>query len=99
MKPVFSFFLGMFAAAETILLWVILSNGFNIEFLTSTVSAFLVGGLTFFGIKLYSDRKFLKKNKLTRKEYVYIQKNLTEAKRKISRLQKAFFFCQDDGCF
>jgi len=89
----------MFAAAETILLWVILSNGFNIEFLTSTVSAFLVGGLTFFGIKLYSDRKFLKKNKLTRKEYVYIQKNLTEAKRKISRLQKAFFSVRTMGAF
>ncbi|MCR2820308.1 5-bromo-4-chloroindolyl phosphate hydrolysis family protein [Lederbergia panacisoli] len=99
MKPVFSFFLGMFAAAETILLWVILSNGFNIEFITSTVSAFLVGGLTFFGIKLYSDRKFLKKNKLTRKEYVYIQKNLAEAKRKISRLQKAFFSVRTMGAF
>ncbi|MBS4199574.1 5-bromo-4-chloroindolyl phosphate hydrolysis family protein [Bacillus sp. FJAT-49732] len=99
MKPVFTFFLGMFAAAEIILLWVILFNGSILGFLPSTVSAFLAGGLTFFGIKLYSDHKFLKKNKLTRKEYVYIQKNLVEAKKKISRLQKAFFSVRTMGAF
>ncbi|MCJ8006745.1 5-bromo-4-chloroindolyl phosphate hydrolysis family protein [Lederbergia wuyishanensis] len=99
MKPVFTFFLGMFAVSETILLWVILFSGSVLGFLPSTVTALLVGGLTFFGIKLYSDRKFLKKNKLTRKEYVYIQKNLAEAKKKISRLQKAFFSVRTMGAF
>ncbi|MBS4194569.1 5-bromo-4-chloroindolyl phosphate hydrolysis family protein [Lederbergia citri] len=99
MKPVFTFFLGMFTAAATILLWVILFNGFILGLVPSTVSALLAGGLTFFGIKLYSDRKFLKKNKLTRKEYVYIQKNLDEAKKKISRLQKAFFSVRTMGAF
>ncbi|MBW8348028.1 5-bromo-4-chloroindolyl phosphate hydrolysis family protein [Bacillus sp. IITD106] len=99
MKPVFTFFLGMFTAAGTILLWVILFNGFILGLVPSTVSAFLAGGLTFLGIKLYSDRKFLKKNKLTRKEYIYIQKNLAEAKKKISRLQKAFFSVRTMGAF
>ena len=99
MKSFFSFFLGMFTAAETVLLWVILYLGFEVPFLNSAGIALLAGTATFFGIKWFSDYKFLKKNRLTRKEYAYIQKNLMEARRKNGRLQKAFFSVRSMGAF
>ncbi|MBS4202993.1 5-bromo-4-chloroindolyl phosphate hydrolysis family protein [Lederbergia citrea] len=99
MKSVYSFFLGMFTAVETILIWIILFFGFKNPPFTSFLIALLIGGVTFFGLKWFFDYQFLKKNKLTRKEYNYIQKNLQEAKRKMSRLQKAFFSVRSMGAF
>lgn len=89
----------MFTAAESFIIWIILFLGFDISLLTSSMIAILAGTATFFGIKLISDQQFLKKHKLTRKEYAYIQKNLNDAKRKISRLQKAFFSVRTMGAF
>jgi 5-bromo-4-chloroindolyl phosphate hydrolysis protein len=89
----------MFAAGEAILIWLILFLGFQIPFFPSTGISILAGLVTFFGIKWISDYRFLKKNGLTRREYAYIQKNLQEAKRKVSRLQKAFFSVRTIGAF
>ncbi|MEK3885876.1 5-bromo-4-chloroindolyl phosphate hydrolysis family protein [Bacillus sp. FSL K6-3431] len=99
MKSFLSFLLGMFTAGETFLLWVILFFGFNLSFLSSAGIAVLAGVITFFGVKWFGQYQFLKKNNLSRKDYIYIQKNLLDAKRKISRLQKAFFSVRTMGTF
>ncbi|VEF47887.1 XpaC [Bacillus freudenreichii] len=99
MKSIFSFFLGMFATAEAVLIWLILFLGFDMGFLASSGISALAGLATFFGVKFVSDYRFLKKNRLTRKEYAYIQKNLQEAKRKIARLQKSFLSVRTMGAF
>ncbi|MFD2442758.1 5-bromo-4-chloroindolyl phosphate hydrolysis family protein [Bacillus sp. CGMCC 1.16607] len=56
-------------------------------------SAISVGGgaVAFLGTGVYTKHRFLKKHQLTRKEYVYIKKNLKEAKPKIARLNKSLF--------
>ena len=99
MKSVFSFFLGMLATAEAVLIWLILFLGFDMGFLASSGISILAGFLTFCGVKFVSDYRFLKKNRLTRKEYAYIQKNLQEAKKKLTRLQKSFFSVRTMGAF
>lgn len=99
MKSILSFFLGMFATAEAVLIWFILFLGFDMGFLASSGISTLAGLITFFGVKFVSDYRFLKKNRLTRKEYAYIQKNLQEAKRKIARLQKSFLSVRTMGAF
>ena len=99
MKSLFTFILGMFTAGETILVWLIFFLGFQMSFLPSSIYATLIGGATFFGVKGYFDYRFLKRNRLTRKEHAYIQKNLLDAKKKISRLQKAFFSVRSMGAF
>ncbi|RST73740.1 protein xpaC [Siminovitchia acidinfaciens] len=99
MKSILSFFLGMFATAEAVLIWLILFLGFDMGFFESSGISALAGLATFFGVKFVSDYRFLKKNRLTRKEYAYIQKNLQEAKRKIARLQKSFLSVRTMGAF
>jgi len=89
----------MFTAGETFIIWLILLLGFDLNFLNSSLLAIAIGGITFFTIKTVINYKFLKKNKLTRKEYAYIQRNLQDAKKKISRLQKAFFSVRTMGAF
>ncbi|HLU23802.1 MAG TPA: 5-bromo-4-chloroindolyl phosphate hydrolysis family protein [Bacillaceae bacterium] len=99
LRSIYSFFLGMFTAGETFIIWLILLLGFDLNFLNSSLLAIAIGGITFFTIKTVINYKFLKKNKLTRKEYAYIQRNLQDAKKKISRLQKAFFSVRTMGAF
>ncbi|MCJ7839394.1 5-bromo-4-chloroindolyl phosphate hydrolysis family protein [Lederbergia sp. NSJ-179] len=99
MKPIYSFLLGVFTAAETFMLWIILFLGFDFSYWSASLCSLLVGGLTFYGVKFFFDHKFLKKNKLTRKEYAYIQRNLQDAKAKMARLQKAFFSVRSMGAF
>ncbi|CAM3960382.1 5-bromo-4-chloroindolyl phosphate hydrolysis family protein [Lederbergia lenta] len=99
LKSFLSFLLGMFTAGETILIWLILYFGFNLSFLSSSGIAVLAGVVTFFGVKSIAQYQFLKKNNLTRKDYIYIQKNLSETKKKINRLQKAFFSVRSMGAF
>jgi len=99
LKSIYSFLLGMFVTAETFLIWMILSLGFNNPPFSSFLISLFIGGVTFFGIKGVFDYQYLKRNKLTRKEHVYIQRNLRDAKKKISRLQKAFFSVRTMGAF
>jgi 5-bromo-4-chloroindolyl phosphate hydrolysis protein len=65
--------------------------GFEQSFLLSTIIAVGAGYLTSQGVKIYRNHLFLKKQQLSRKEYKYIKKNLDEAKKRLSRLQKALF--------
>lgn len=99
MRAFYSFLLGMFSAGEAFLIWLVLFLGLDIAFFPSAGISLLAGAATFFGIKWISDYRFLKKNRLTRKEYAYIQKNLLEAKKKVGRLQKAFFSVRSLGAF
>ncbi|WP_068673344.1 5-bromo-4-chloroindolyl phosphate hydrolysis family protein [Oceanobacillus sp. Castelsardo] len=70
-------------------IWLLSFLALEQTFLLSTVYAFISGGLTFLTVKGVSNRRFVKKNGLTRREYKYIERNLKEAKDKISRLQRA----------
>ncbi|GIN19908.1 5-bromo-4-chloroindolyl phosphate hydrolysis family protein [Siminovitchia fordii] len=99
MNSFFSFFLGMLATAEAVLIWLILFLGFDLGFLPSSGLSILASILTYYGVKSVSNYRFLKKNGLTRKEYAYIQKNLQEAKKKMARLQKSFFSVRTMGAF
>ncbi|MFD1707073.1 5-bromo-4-chloroindolyl phosphate hydrolysis family protein [Siminovitchia sediminis] len=99
MKSFYSFVMGMFTTAEAVLIWLILFLGFDMGFLSSAGIAALAGALTFFGLKAVTDYRFLKKYKLTRKEYAYIQRNLQDAKKKMARLQKSFLSVRSMGAF
>lgn len=72
-----------------IAIWLLSFLALEQTFLLSSVYALISGGLTFLTVGRVSNRRFVKKNGLTHKEYKYIEKNLKEAKEKISRLQRA----------
>lgn len=72
-----------------IAIWLLSFLALEQTFLLSSVYALISGGLTFLTVGRVSNRCFVKKNGLTHKEYKYIEKNLKEAKEKISRLQRA----------
>lgn len=63
--------------------------GFNLSFWVSALLAILGGGITNFILKSRQQKRLLKENELTKKEFQYINSNLKEAKLKISRLNKA----------
>lgn len=99
MKSIYEIFLAFFTASEAVLIWLILMIGFDMGFFPAAGLSILAGGLTFLGVKWGVQHKYLKKNKLTRKEYAYIQKNMAEAKKKVARLQKALFAVRTVGSF
>lgn len=72
-----------------IAIWLLSFLALEQTFLLSSVYALISGGLTFLTVGRVSNRRFVKKNGLTHKEYKYIEKNLKEAKEKILRLQRA----------
>lgn len=72
-----------------IAIWLLSFLALEQTFLLSSVYALISGGLTFLTVGGVSNRRFVKKNGLTHKEYKYIEKNLKEAKEKILRLQRA----------
>lgn len=78
------------AAPIAFLTWLGLYFGAAQPFWVSVGLALGVGGLCYSGAYGYAYYIFLKRHRLTRREYVYIRKNLKEAKEKIRRLQKAF---------
>jgi 5-bromo-4-chloroindolyl phosphate hydrolysis protein len=77
------------ATVSTGTVWLISFFGFEQAFLLSSVYAAGGGVVVYSGIKGLTTSRFLKQNKLTRKEYVYIRKNLDQASKKIKRLRKA----------
>lgn len=99
MKSLLSVFLGTFTAINTFFLWLILFFGFNFTFLNASIISVVAGLVFFFGIKWPRDYFHLKKHNLTRREYLYVQKNLSIAKKKVNRLQKAFFSARTIGSF
>lgn len=85
------FVLGVFAAAPiAFLTWLGLFFGVMQPFWVSVGLALSVGALCFGGVYGYAFHTFLKRHRLTRREYIYVRKNLKEAKDKIRRLHKAF---------
>lgn len=72
-------------------IWLLAYAGFDQTFWMSSLYGFIGGGVMFFGLGSYLQKRFLEKNRLTMKEYKYIKRNLKEAKVKISRIQKSLF--------
>ncbi|WP_442596411.1 5-bromo-4-chloroindolyl phosphate hydrolysis family protein [Neobacillus sp. D3-1R] len=79
------------AAPTAVIVWPISFFGFGQTFLLS--SAISIGGglVAYWTTSVITNSRFLKKHQLSRKEYLYIKKNLEEAKPKINRLNKALF--------
>lgn len=92
MKSFFQFLFRSFAGASTlVIVWLISYLAFDQSFAISLLYG-VVGGTVIAAIlKWFHRTKFLRENGLTRREYLYIKKNLKEAKLKINRLQKAMF--------
>jgi 5-bromo-4-chloroindolyl phosphate hydrolysis protein len=92
MNPFVSFIIRTSVAMPTTgFLWLLSYAGFDQTLPISSLIAISGGGIVYWTLGAYLDARFLKKHGLTRKEYKYINKNLADAKRKISRLQKALF--------
>jgi 5-bromo-4-chloroindolyl phosphate hydrolysis protein len=72
-------------------IWLLAFAGFDQTFWMSSLYGFIGGGLMFFGLGSYLQKRFLEKNRLTMKEYKYIKRNLKEANVKINRIQKSLF--------
>ncbi|GAM16214.1 5-bromo-4-chloroindolyl phosphate hydrolysis family protein [Mesobacillus selenatarsenatis] len=72
-------------------IWLLAYAGFDQTFWMSSLYGFMGGGVMFFGLGSYMQRRFLEKNRLTMKEYKYIKRNLKEANVKINRIQKSLF--------
>jgi 5-bromo-4-chloroindolyl phosphate hydrolysis protein len=77
------------ATFSTITFGLIIFFGFDQPFLLSSIYALGGGAAIYFGIKFLTTQRHLRKNRLTRKEYAFINKNLVQAGKKISRLRKA----------
>ncbi|RUQ25169.1 protein xpaC [Peribacillus cavernae] len=90
MNPFLAFLVRMFIAIPTTAaVWLVSYFGFNQTFLFSTALSLAGGTLTYWIISVYLKYSFLKRHRLTRKEYRYINENLNEAKQKMTRLYKA----------
>lgn len=79
-----------FTLSATTTVWIISFTALQQTFWMSSLLAIIAGGATYFSVKWFTERKFLKQNKLTKREYIYIKRNLEEAKKKINRLQRVF---------
>ncbi|MCP3739000.1 5-bromo-4-chloroindolyl phosphate hydrolysis family protein [Rossellomorea sp. BNER] len=90
-------FLLAFSVTMILFLSLIISGG--TDFWISLLIGILGGIVSSFFIKWVQLRIFLKKYGLNYKEYLYIQKNLKEAKIKIKRLQKTQFKVRSLGAF
>ncbi|MFC0190142.1 5-bromo-4-chloroindolyl phosphate hydrolysis family protein [Fictibacillus aquaticus] len=83
------------AVPSSVTVWLVSFFAFDQTFLLSSAIATGGGAAVYTGASVYMKHQFLKKHHLTRSEYLYIQKNLREAKPKIFRLQKALFSIKD----
>ena len=96
MNPVASFILRSFVAIPvTVLTGFISFVFFRQNFLPSLGIAIACGIVVYMILAIAQSRSFLKKHQLTRKEYRYIRKNLSEANKKINRLNKSLFTIRD----
>jgi 5-bromo-4-chloroindolyl phosphate hydrolysis protein len=96
MNPAASFILRSFVAIPvTVLTGFISFVFFRQNFLPSLGIAVACGIVVYMILAIAQSRSFLKKHQLTRKEYRYIRKNLSEANKKINRLNKSLFTIRD----
>lgn len=72
-------------------IWLLAYAGFDQTFWMSSLYGVIGGSVMFYGVGYYLERKVLEKNRLTKKEYKYIQRNLKEANVKIKKVQKSLF--------
>ncbi|WNF22692.1 5-bromo-4-chloroindolyl phosphate hydrolysis family protein [Mesobacillus jeotgali] len=72
-------------------IWLLAFAGFDQTFWMSSLYGLIGGGVMYFGLGSYLQKRFLEKNRLTMKEYKYISRNLKEANVKINRIQKSLF--------
>lgn len=81
------------AVALPVAIFVLITGmlGWDQTFFMSFLYSMASGGFTYMTLGAYNRHRFLKKHRLTKKEYKYIKKNLNEASSKIKRLQKALF--------
>ncbi|MEH7224219.1 5-bromo-4-chloroindolyl phosphate hydrolysis family protein [Bacillus sp. JJ1566] len=75
----------------TATVWLVSFFAFDQTFLLSSGYALLGGGIAYFGTSAIIKQTFLRKHRLTRKEYQYIERNLKEARKKLARLNKSLF--------
>ncbi|WP_067726090.1 5-bromo-4-chloroindolyl phosphate hydrolysis family protein [Oceanobacillus damuensis] len=92
MRAVFQLMIqSMTGFVGTVATWLISFFAFEQTFLLSSLFAVAGGAVVYLTSKQMLDYRFVKINGLTRREYKFIENNLKDAKRKISRLQKALF--------
>lgn len=96
MNPILSLVIRSFVAVPvTVLTGVVSFFIFEQNFLPSIAYAIAGGVIVHFILSFTMGRSFLKKHQLTRKEFRYIRKHLSEANKKISRLNKSLFSIRD----
>lgn len=90
MKGFFQFILRFTAASGTAgITWLLSFFAFSQTFLISGLYALAGGTVIYVSAKQIGNFRHIRKAGLTRREFKYIDRNLKEAKTKISRLQKA----------
>jgi 5-bromo-4-chloroindolyl phosphate hydrolysis protein len=95
MKSILYFIIRFFLGATTFFItWPIALFGFDQGFWISGLYALLAGTGVFYLLKNIMFRQLIRQNGLTRREYKLVDQNLSEAKKKINRLQKAFLKVQ-----
>ncbi len=75
----------------TVTVWLVSFFAFDLTYLLSSGYALLGGGIVYLGTSAIIKQSFLRKHRLTRKEYQYIERNLKEARKKLARLNKSIF--------
>lgn len=83
----------------SVLTWLISFFALNNGFLTASGISLVAGVITYIIAIGIVKAKTFKKYNISRKEYVYIRKNLKEAKPKLQRLRKAFIQVRDVAAF
>lgn len=90
------FFISIPASITT---WLVSFFGLNIAFIPASGISLAAGIIAYLIVNGIVKVKTFKKYNISRKEYVYIRKNLKEAKPKLQRLRKAFFQVRDVAAF
>lgn len=82
-----------------VIIWFLVYFSTNHLFFATSVSSLIAGLFIYQCTKWVRTGQFIKQQKISRKEYRFILKNLKEAKYKIRRLQKTFFSIRDIRTF
>ncbi|MEH7384374.1 5-bromo-4-chloroindolyl phosphate hydrolysis family protein [Bacillus sp. JJ1521] len=75
----------------TVTVWLVSFFAFDLAYLLSSGYALLGGAIAYIGTSAIIKQSFLRKHRLSRKEYQYIERNLKEARKKLARLNKSIF--------
>ncbi len=90
MNQFLAFLIRIFITIPTsVMIWLISYFAFDQTFWISGAIGLGGGIFAFWLVGMFIKSSYLKKHRLSRKEYQYIKRNLDEAKHKISRLHKA----------